>query len=202
MGSTQALQFLAGPAIPWKLLKTLNGEVLGVQGLVPLRFYFFLGPWTFTWICSAQLPYHPKDPSRHPNAARQKLTPHCLAAIFDFQLHSPKLSLKMPRKFPLCQKRGSLSSFRIDPVMKVTARQLSVKNCLGAIFVSRHLDVSPGPSGHPCKNGTHSTCFYSTGGHTPKVADKQTLGVEPEMGKIANRQQAIPQFHVERMLNE
>ena len=21
---------------------------------------------------------------------------------------------------------------------------------------------------HPCKNGTHSTCFYSTGGHTPK----------------------------------
>ena len=20
---------------------------------------------------------------------------------------------------------------------------------------------------HPCKNGTHSTCFYSTGGHTP-----------------------------------
>ena len=23
---------------------------------------------------------------------------------------------------------------------------------------------------HPCKNGTHSTCFYSTGGHTPRHA--------------------------------
>ena len=23
---------------------------------------------------------------------------------------------------------------------------------------------------HPCKNGTHSTCFYSTGGHAPIVA--------------------------------
>ena len=22
---------------------------------------------------------------------------------------------------------------------------------------------------HPCKNGTHSTCFYGTGGHTPRV---------------------------------
>ena len=31
----------------------------------------------------------------------QKLTPHCLAAIFDSQLPSPKLSPEMPRKLPL-----------------------------------------------------------------------------------------------------
>ena len=28
---------------------------------------------------------------------------------------------------------------------------------------------------HPCKNGTHSTCFYSTGGHTPNVPQYQNL---------------------------
>ena len=26
---------------------------------------------------------------------------------------------------------------------------------------------------HPCKNGTHSTCFYSTGGHTPILTQKK-----------------------------
>ena len=43
----------------------------------------------------------PEGPARHLDASRQKLTPHCLAAIFDSQLPSPKLSLRMPPKLPL-----------------------------------------------------------------------------------------------------
>ena len=39
------------------------------------------------------------------------------------------------------------SSFKIAPVVRVTARQLSGKNCLAAIFASRHQDASPGPLG-------------------------------------------------------
>ena len=39
----------------------------------------------------------------------KKMTPHCLATIFDSQLPSPKLSLKMPPKLPLPpQKRAFL----------------------------------------------------------------------------------------------
>ena len=44
---------------------------------------------------------NPEGPARHLDASRQKLTPHCLAAIFDSQLPSPKLSPKMPPKLPL-----------------------------------------------------------------------------------------------------
>ena len=40
----------------------------------------------------------PEGPARHLDTSQQKLTPHCLAAIFDSQLPSPKLSLKMPPK--------------------------------------------------------------------------------------------------------
>ena len=39
------------------------------------------------------------------------------------------------------------SSFKIAPVARVIARQLSGKNCLAAIFASRHQDASPGPLG-------------------------------------------------------
>ena len=45
-------------------------------------------------------------PARHLNASRQKLTPRCLTAIFDWQLPSPKLPLKMPPELPLPRKRG------------------------------------------------------------------------------------------------
>ena len=43
-----------------------------------------------------ELGVYPGGSARHPNVSRQKLTPHCLAAIFDSQLPSPKLSPKMP----------------------------------------------------------------------------------------------------------
>ena len=55
---------------------------------------------------------YPEGPARHLDASRQKLTPYCLAAIFDSQLTSPKLSLKMPPKLPLPHKRGHFFLFQ------------------------------------------------------------------------------------------
>ena len=47
--------------------------------------------------------------------SRQKLTPHCLEAIFDSQLPSPKLSPKMPPKLSLPHKRGLFILFQNEP---------------------------------------------------------------------------------------
>ena len=57
---------------------------------------------------------NPEGPARHLDASRQKLTPHCLAAIFDSQLPSPKLSLKMPPKLPLPHNRGHFLVSKIN----------------------------------------------------------------------------------------
>ena len=57
----------------------------------------------------------PEGPARHLDASRQKLTPHCLAAIFDSQLPSPKLSLQMPPKLPLPHNRGHFFLFQNCP---------------------------------------------------------------------------------------
>ena len=89
----------------------------------------------------------PEGPARHLDASRQKLTPRCLAAKIDSQLPSPKLSLKMPPKLPPPTIEDIFSSFRIAPVVRVIARQLSGKNCPAAIIASRHQDASPGPLG-------------------------------------------------------
>ena len=91
----------------------------------------------------------PEGPARHLDVSRQKLTPHCLATIFDSQLPSPTLSLKMPPKMSPAHKRGFFFSFKIAPTVRVTARQLRDKNCLTAIFAPRHLGVSFGPLGLP-----------------------------------------------------
>ena len=98
--------------------------------------------------CVTRRPF-PEGPARHLDASRQKVTPHCLAAIFDsqFNLPSPKLSLKMPPKLPLPHNTGHFFLFQIAPVVRVIARQLSGKNCLAAISASRHQDASPGPLG-------------------------------------------------------
>ena len=51
---------------------------------------------------------------------------------------------------PNCLSRtgeGFFSSFKIAPADRAIARQLSCKNCLAAIFASRHQDASPGPLG-------------------------------------------------------
>ena len=59
--------------------------------------------------------WNPEGPARHLDASRQKFTPHCLAAILDSQLPSPKLSLKMPPKLPLTQNRGHFCLFQNCP---------------------------------------------------------------------------------------
>ena len=93
----------------------------------------------------------PEGPARYLDASRQKLTPHCLAAIFDSQLPSPKLSLKMPPELPLPHNRGHLFLFQNCPrgegnCAAIERQKLSRGNfCLAA---SRCLS---GPSG--VKNG-------------------------------------------------
>ena len=88
-----------------------------------------------------------------------KLPPHCLAATLNLQLPSPKWSLKMPPKLPLPRKRVFFLFFFFQtppPPVRVTARQLSSKNCLAAIFVSRHQDAPPGPHGDVRRNWSRS----------------------------------------------
>ena len=65
--------------------------------------------------CDSQGFPNPEGPARHLDASRQKLTPHCLAAIFDSQLPSPEVSLKMPPKLPLPHKRGLSCLFQNYP---------------------------------------------------------------------------------------
>ena len=44
-------------------------------------------------------------------------------------------------------REGFLSSFKINPAVRVIARQVRGKNCLAAIFAPRHQSVSSGPLG-------------------------------------------------------
>ena len=55
---------------------------------------------------------NPEGPARQIDVSRQKLSPHCLEAIFDSQLPSPKLSPKMPPKLSLPHKRGLFILFQ------------------------------------------------------------------------------------------
>ena len=63
---------------------------------------------------------------------------------------SPKLSPKMPPKLSLPHKRGFFFFFislKINPAVRIVARQVRGKNCLAAIFAPRHQSVSSGPLG-------------------------------------------------------
>ena len=81
----------------------------------------------------------PEGPARHLDVSGQKLSPHCLETIFDSQLPSPKLSPKMPPKLSLpTGEEGIFASFEITLAVRVIARQLRDKNCLGAIFAPGH----------------------------------------------------------------
>ena len=94
---------------------------------------------------------YPEGPARHLDASRQKLPPHCLAAIFDSQLPSSKLSRKMPPKLPLPHTRGHFFLFQNCPrgegnCAAIERQKLSRGNfCLAA---SRCLS---GPSGYLLK---------------------------------------------------
>ena len=58
---------------------------------------------------------YPEGRARQIDVSRQKLSPHCLEAIFDSQLPSPKLSPKMPPKLSLPHKRGLFILFQKWP---------------------------------------------------------------------------------------
>ena len=76
------------------------------------------------------------------------LSPRHLGAIFDSQLPSRKLSPKVSPELSLsCTREGIFASCEMTPAVRVIARQLRDKNCLAAILVSRHQDVSSGPLG-------------------------------------------------------
>ena len=118
---------------------------------------------------------YPEGLARHLDASRQKLTPHCLAAIFDSQLPSPKLSLKMPPKLPLPHKRGLFFFFQNCPrgegnCAAIERQKLSRGNfCLAA---SRCLSR---PSGYFSwfSGYAHLTWFFCRGtkmfGYFPEV---------------------------------
>ena len=63
-------------------------------------------------VCAPLCCKNPEDPARQIDVSRQKLSPHCLEAIFDSQLPSPKLSPKMPPKLSLPHKRGLFILFQ------------------------------------------------------------------------------------------
>ena len=136
--------------------------------------------------------WYPEGPARHLDASRQKLTPHCLAAIFDSQLPSPKLSLKMPPKLPLPHNRGHFFLFQNCPrgegnCAAIERQKLSRGNfCLAAIFASRHQDASPGPLGIADYRCYTSTSFLQMAYHSPKTG--LTKGVsQKKLASEANR---------------
>ena len=125
----------------------------------------------------------PRGPARHLDALRQKLTPHCLAAIFDSQLPSPKLSLKMPPKLPLPHNRGHFFLFQNCPrgegnCAAIERQKLSRGNfCLAA---SRCLSW---PSG----KGTHEKSKVSSLCGTPKILRKERKTHKKKTRKIGKR---------------
>ena len=82
-------------------------------------------------VLAAELLRHmafPEGPARHLDASRQRLTPHCLAAICDSQLPSPELSLKMPPNLNCLSptRESSISSFKI--VAKANLQKNNMNN--------------------------------------------------------------------------
>ena len=53
----------------------------------------------------------------------------------------------MPPKLSLPTREGFFSSLKMNPAVRVIARQVRDKNCLAAIFAPRHQSVSSGPLG-------------------------------------------------------
>ena len=117
---------LAFPCFVLRLIGLETKNVLDYQGRAGDHFHCTVEPspghircanWAKTGPFGAisALPPYPEGPARHLDASRQKLTPHCLAAIFDSQLPSPKLSPKMPPKLPLPHTRGHFFLFQKCP---------------------------------------------------------------------------------------
>ena len=68
-------------------------------------------------------------------------------------------------------REGFLSSFKINPAVRVIARQVRDKNCLAAIFAPRHQSVSSGPLGTQLKDKHGKHRPNST--RTPSMTQKK-----------------------------
>ena len=90
---------------------------------------------------------NPEVPARQIDVSRQKLSPHCLEAILTRSYPRPNCLLKCLPNCLFPTREGFLSSFKINPAVRVIARQVRDKNCLAAIFAPRHQSVSSGPLG-------------------------------------------------------
>ena len=84
------------------LLSNHYGRIFSMDG--------FFGNACVQWHDSS-----PEGPARQIDVSRQRLSPHCLEAIFDSQLPSPKLSPKMPPKLSLPHRRGHFFLFQNYP---------------------------------------------------------------------------------------
>ena len=93
--------------------------------------------------------HDPEGPARHLDASRQKLTPHCLAAIFDSQLPSPKLSPKMPRKLPLPHNGGHFFLFQNCPRGEGNCAAIERQKLSRGNFCPAASRCLSGPSGDP-----------------------------------------------------
>ena len=79
--------------------------------------------------------------------SRHKLTPHCLATIFDSQLPLPKLSPKMPPKLSLAHKKGHFFLFQNYPRGEGNCETIERQKLSHGKFAPRHQGVSFGPLG-------------------------------------------------------
>ena len=112
-----------------------------VYTLFPLHVSVGSGNWTYLEDRTI-----PRGPCETPiNVSRQKLTPHCLATIFDSQLPLPKVSPKMPPKLSLAQwrKRGHFFLFQNCPrgegnCETIERQKLSRGNFLLKVSLSAH----------------------------------------------------------------
>ena len=80
-------------------------------------------------------------------------------------------------------REGFLSSFKINPAVRVITRQVRDKNCLAAIFAPRHQSVSQGPLGSGfCKGTVPGAPPRPSPGplRMPKNNSKETYSVPPE----------------------
>ena len=99
----------------------------------------------------------------------------------------PNCLLKCPPKCLSPTIEDIFSSFKIAPVVRVIVRQLSGKNCLAAIFASRHQDASPGPLGGERKKPLVIDDFFtvSFSRFAPSRCMKKESGEPQKLSQIA-----------------
>ena len=119
------------------------------------------GLWTFAWICCPQLPHHQCHFCGACRSAAVKFSPEIVYESCHGKCReiSGEISLLLvPQETKL--ENAQNFSRQISRRFSRDVLQLQMPNFI-AFFILQTFVLDQ------CKNGTHSTCFYSTGGHTP-----------------------------------